>query len=100
MVTFQPVARSALVTGDSGMKLRFLLTACLLAIGLTLATSCKDESGTSASGNEIVIGEFASLTGSTATFGQSSHEGTMLAVDQINASGGVLGKKLKIISED
>ena len=49
---------------------------------------------------EIKIGEFASLTGGSASFGQSSHKGTALAVDEINAAGGVLGKKLKLITED
>ena len=50
---------------------------------------------------DIPVGEFASLTGGTATFGQSSHEGTALAIDEINAKGGVLnGEKLKLITED
>ena len=50
--------------------------------------------------DEIVIGEFASLTGGSASFGQSSHKGTQLAIDEINAAGGLLGKKLKLITED
>ncbi len=49
---------------------------------------------------EIPVGEFASLTGGSASFGQSSHKGTALAIDEINASGGLLGKKLKLITED
>ena len=50
---------------------------------------------------DIPVGEFASLTGGTATFGQSSHDGTALAVDEINARGGVLnGEKIKLITED
>ncbi len=48
----------------------------------------------------IVVGEFASLTGGSASFGQSSHKGTQLAIEEINAAGGVLGKKLKLITED
>jgi branched-chain amino acid transport system substrate-binding protein len=51
-------------------------------------------------GDEIVIGEFGSLTGGTATFGTSSHEGLMLALDEINANGGLLGKKVRVITED
>lgn len=47
-----------------------------------------------ASGGDIIVGEFASLTGKESTFGHSSHEGTALAVEEINAAGGVLGKKL------
>src|SRR5688572_11812228 len=57
--------------------------------------------GVSASAQEeIIVGEFASLTGGSASFGQSSHKGTQLAIDELNAAGGVLGKKLKLITED
>src|SRR5262249_43345489 len=49
---------------------------------------------------DIVVGEFASLTGGSASFGQSSHKGTQLAIDELNAAGGVLGKKLKLVTED
>ncbi|MBA4148919.1 MAG: ABC transporter substrate-binding protein [Verrucomicrobia bacterium] len=51
-------------------------------------------------GDVIKIGEFASLTGREATFGQSSHAGTALAIEEINAQGGVLGKKLVLITQD
>ena len=46
--------------------------------------------------DEIKVGEFASLTGGSASFGQSSHKGTALAIEEINAAGGVLGKKIKL----
>lgn len=49
---------------------------------------------------EIPVGEFASLTGASASFGQSSHKGTELAIEQINAAGGVLGKNIRLITED
>src|SRR3977135_578658 len=50
---------------------------------------------------EIVVGEFASLTGSEATFGVNSSNGVQLAVDEINNSGGLLGgRKIKIVIED
>ena len=50
--------------------------------------------------DEIVVGEFASLTGGSASFGQSAHKGTALAFDELNAAGGVLGKKFKLVTED
>src|SRR3954454_1159338 len=50
--------------------------------------------------NEITVGEFASLTGKEATFGISSHEGTVLAVEEANGAGGVLGNKIKLLTED
>ncbi len=49
---------------------------------------------------EIRIGEFASLTGKEAAFGQSSHRGTLLAIEELNKRGGVLGDTLVLISED
>jgi branched-chain amino acid transport system substrate-binding protein len=48
----------------------------------------------------IKVGEFASLTGKEANFGNSSHQGTLLAIEELNAAGGVLGKKLELITED
>ena len=48
----------------------------------------------------IKIGEYASLTGKEASLGMSSHQGTVLAVEMINEAGGVLGRKLQLISED
>jgi len=50
--------------------------------------------------DEIKVGEFASMTGGTATFGVSSHNGTALAIDELNAVGGLLGKKINLITED
>lgn len=68
------------------------LAASLALLGLS---SCKktDE-------NTIRIGEVAAMTGGTATFGQSSHNGTQMAVDEINAAGGLLGKQVTLITED
>ena len=70
------------------------------AIALFL-TGCNKPPGESAANSDVIkIGEFASMTGSEATFGQSSHKGTQLAVDDLNAAGGVLGKKLELHMED
>lgn len=50
---------------------------------------------------DIVGGEFASLTGSEATFGINSSNGVESANEEINNSGGLLGgRKIKIIVED
>lgn len=74
-------------------RLLLLLGAC--GAGLSALTGCGGGSS-----DAIPVGEFASLTGKEATFGISSHEGTELAIEEINAAGGVLGKKLKLITED
>jgi branched-chain amino acid transport system substrate-binding protein len=48
----------------------------------------------------IKVGEVASLTGKEAAFGNSSHRGTLLAIEQLNAVGGVLGRQLDLRTED
>jgi branched-chain amino acid transport system substrate-binding protein len=50
--------------------------------------------------NEIVVGEYGSLTGSEATFGQSTHNGVTMAVEEINAAGGIKGKKVRLVNYD
>jgi len=48
----------------------------------------------------ILVGSFLSLTGTTATFGQSSKNGIDLAIEQANAQGGALGNRIQVIYED
>ncbi|MFN8845236.1 MAG: ABC transporter substrate-binding protein [Bdellovibrionales bacterium] len=50
--------------------------------------------------DEILVGEFGTLTGSEATFGQSTNKGLRMAFDEINAAGGIKGKKIKLITYD
>jgi branched-chain amino acid transport system substrate-binding protein len=79
------------------MKNTFRLV--LLLCGVLVLASCNGGSSTS-SADEIVIGEYGSLTGGQATFGISTRNGIDIAVDEINAAGGVLGKKVRVIVED
>jgi branched-chain amino acid transport system substrate-binding protein len=67
------------------------IPALLLALAATAALSAADP---------IKIGEFASLTGKEAGFGQTSHQGVVLAIEEINAAGGVLGRPLELVYED
>jgi branched-chain amino acid transport system substrate-binding protein len=86
---------------------KFLIPASIVALSFALA-GCppKSETGggsaTTAGGNggEILIGEYGSLTGPQATFGQSNHNGVMMAADEINAAGGINGRKIKVLTED
>lgn len=48
----------------------------------------------------IPVGQVASLTGGRASFGTASDKGTRLAVDEVNGAGGVLGRPLKLFTED
>ncbi len=79
------------------LKRSNIIAICALCAVLAFA-SCK-KSG-SAGGDTIRVGEFASLTGGTATFGQSEHNGDVLAINEINAAGGVLGKQIDLMTED
>ena len=77
---------------------QFFLAA--MAASLFLAGCNKPSSAPGAGGDTIKVGEFASMTGSEATFGQSSHKGTALAIEALNATGGVLGRKFELLMED
>ncbi len=72
---------------------RMLGAVVFAGICLCLA-SCGKKSG------EIVIGEYGSLTGPTATFGKSTNKGIAMAIQQANESGGVGGATLRVITED
>ena len=82
------------------MKKHFSFIVPVIAALALLLAGCNKPSGGDAGGDAIKVGEFASLTGKEATFGTSSHEGTLLAIEEINAGGGVLGKKLQLLTED
>ncbi len=45
-----------------------------------------------AAGGDLKIAILAPLSGGTATFGQSTKEGALMAIDEWNAQGGVLGR--------
>ena len=91
---------------------RFLHRAAPLLAGVCVLLSfagCandKPASGGGAGGaapgasGSITLGEFESMTGAQATFGTSTHNGVQLAVDEINAAGGVDGHPLKVQTED
>ena len=68
-----------------------------LLLCLAALASCANDQG---SADEILIGEYGSLTGTTATFGISTMNGIDMAVDQLNQSGGLLGKTVRVIVED
>jgi branched-chain amino acid transport system substrate-binding protein len=77
------------------MKTPARLLAFLAAAALTLSLPA----GLSAA-DPIKVGEFACLTGKDATFGQSQHKGIQLALEELNAAGGVLGHPIEVITED
>ncbi|HVP36824.1 MAG TPA: ABC transporter substrate-binding protein [Terriglobales bacterium] len=48
----------------------------------------------------VILGEFGSLTGGTATFGKSTQRGIEMALEEANKAGGIQGKPIRIIVED
>lgn len=76
------------------MPKRFLAVLAFVILGL--GVSC----GKKANPNEILIGEFGSMTGSQATFGISTANGIELAMEEINAASGINGKTLRVITVD
>ena len=69
------------------------------AIASVLAASLVAGCG-SKGDKDIKIGMVYELTGNTASYGTSAANGAKLAFKEINASGGVLGKQIKIVSAD
>lgn len=49
---------------------------------------------------EVIVGQLHSATGTMAISETGSIQAEQLAIDQINASGGILGRQIKVIQED
>lgn len=81
----------------SSKKLSFLFLALTLA---SVGCTKKQAADAPAASDVIKVGEVGSMTGTEGTFGVSTHNGIELAIKQINAKGGVKGKKLELISMD
>src|SRR4051812_3351976 len=73
-----------------------VLPVLLVALSVFVVGGCRSRGDA----NEIVVGHYASMTGSEATFGQSTDNGIRMAVEEINAAGGVSGKKIRLITYD
>jgi len=50
--------------------------------------------------NEILIGYHGPMTGSASWVGLGGRDGALLALDEINAAGGVLGRKIRLVTYD
>ena len=81
---------------------RIFLAICVVT-SLLFTFACVDKSGgptTSGGGDTIKVGVYGDTTGATSSFGLSTKNGIQLAFDEINAAGGVNGKKLEMVFED
>lgn len=79
----------------AGKKMAVLCAAAVIG-AMTVMTGC----GAAAESDTIKIGAVVPLTGDVPALGESAKNGYSLAVDTVNAGGGVLGKQVEIIFED
>jgi branched-chain amino acid transport system substrate-binding protein len=88
LISFVP--GSLLITNN-----RQLATALLtLTLAPALATASTGAAAT------IKIGEVDPLTGGVSQFGIGCHQGFVLAFEQVDAEGGILGQKVELVTED
>jgi len=73
-------------------KIAFLTIVALAALS---AFSCSGDDG-----DTFKIGAVFPLTGQVAFFGTEARDGALLAVEELNAAGGLLGRQLVLLSED
>ena len=83
---------------------KFLSVLCAAALSAGVLAGC---GGTAAKGNKvedgattIKIGLSYELSGSVATYGQSSVDGVKMAIDEVNAAGGINGKTIELVEYD
>ena len=82
---------------------KLLSVFCAAALAITALAGC----GSEKTGNKvedgattIKIGLSYELTGSVATYGQSSVDGVKMAIDEVNAAGGINGKTIELVEYD
>jgi len=78
------------------MKKIFVLFAVVLFVAAMAFAGGSKDSG----GDTVTIGAIFPLSGGVAFYGTESRDGALLALEQTNAAGGLLGKKLALMSED
>ncbi|MFD2616203.1 ABC transporter substrate-binding protein [Terrilactibacillus laevilacticus] len=87
-------------------KKMFFMMVSLLSVLILLLAGCSAPKGASESDSKkdssgpMKIGLVTQLSGGGALYGNLMKQGAQLAVDQINAKGGVDGRKLKLLAED
>jgi branched-chain amino acid transport system substrate-binding protein len=69
------------------------------AVGAAACSSSKD-AGSAAGGDAIKVGVYGPFTGGSSPMGASMRDGARLAADEINAKGGVLGRKIQLVERD
>ncbi len=83
------------------MLKKILSLALVLALVLTAFSGCGGGGGEeSEEAGPILIGSIQPISGAVSAYGTQSRDAIIMAVDEINANGGVLGRELQVIVED
>ncbi len=90
--------RRSLMIGAAALPLMFALP--LAAHAAPPATATVNTTKLAVTDSEVTVGQLHSATGTMAISETGSIQAEQLAIDQINAAGGVLGRKIKVIKED
>jgi len=88
-----PKAASAAPARETGSGLPATAAPLAALAAGVLAAEAQD-------GGPVVIGHYGSMTGSQATFGQSTSNGIRLAIKEYNAAGGFKGRKIELKEYD
>ncbi|RCW75931.1 urea ABC transporter substrate-binding protein [Pseudorhodoferax soli] len=70
------------------------------ALAQQFPTAKVNTTGLAVTDTEVTVGQLHSATGTMAISETGSIQAEQLAIDQINAMGGILGRKIKVIKED
>ena len=81
---------------------KFISVMLVAAMAVTALTGCGSNSGSSSKkdADKYYIGGIGPTTGATAIYGTSVKNGAQIAVDEINAAGGINGKQIEYRFED
>lgn len=86
------------------MKKKTILSLISIVMVISMLVGCAggnaNNSGQADSANEVKIGINYELSGDVASYGQASVNGIMMAFDEINAAGGIDGKKIVPVQID
>jgi urea transport system substrate-binding protein len=83
-----------------GMAAAAAATVPALSFAAPPATAAVNTTKLAVTDTEVIVGQLHSATGTMAISETGSIQAERLAIDQINAMGGILGRKIKIIQED
>ncbi|MDC1142237.1 ABC transporter substrate-binding protein [Planctomycetota bacterium] len=82
------------------MQKYWTVMAITTALMVTLIVGCKGDNGSGVTEDSVKLGLFVSTSGKISTFGQDTKNGVDLAVKEINAAGGIKGKKIELFAYD